>query len=281
MHDGRYKAPTYQGCPVIRLPHNPDDVAMVLRRLCGVDRYEPVLRFDKLRPLLFLGKEFQIPGLWDEAVARLVTLFPPTLEAYDALTERGGPPLFVFPHDQKLTRFDYSVARLAFEFQLRSILPLALYSLAADEPVALLELMDEHARAATPYDMSVIQACYVGREALAYQRKNHTLAFFDGALSPACASPGECGAALKGVREHARSARVLAETRTDALEDLSEYIEEELAWQTCEACTAFFKARHLEGRRKVFAELGSGTCFDVDFYFGPIGAPTVPPVPVH
>ncbi|KAJ6519034.1 hypothetical protein C8R45DRAFT_950061 [Mycena sanguinolenta] len=77
--------PTIDGCPVVVLPDDPQDIEHLLNVL-----YTPTflhrekLPFPVIGALIRLGRKYNFKDLFDAAVARLMAEFPTTLEAHDA-----------------------------------------------------------------------------------------------------------------------------------------------------------------------------------------------------
>ncbi|KAF8217101.1 hypothetical protein K438DRAFT_1953963 [Mycena galopus ATCC 62051] len=87
--------PTVEGCPILKLSDDPDDVEYLLKAL-----YIPEFHCQQTLPLqvvgafVRLGRKYDFNYLLDSAVARLISEFPPTLEKFDAERTRVAVPTF-------------------------------------------------------------------------------------------------------------------------------------------------------------------------------------------
>ncbi|KAJ6519076.1 hypothetical protein C8R45DRAFT_950166 [Mycena sanguinolenta] len=115
--------PTVDGCPMVELSDDPDDVEYFLKAL-----YIPMFHCQQTLPLavvsafIRLGRKYDFKELFDSAVARLTSMCPMTLEEYDVVSES----------DRLKTIEGYSgltidLISLASENNVLSVLPCAYY----------------------------------------------------------------------------------------------------------------------------------------------------------
>ncbi|KZV62763.1 hypothetical protein PENSPDRAFT_692238 [Peniophora sp. CONT] len=132
---------TFDDCPSYTLPHKPEEVTLMLRRMMGFDRAESVLvDIRTLETLLETGTYYEAPSLREEALLWIQKLYPTSLPAFEqARKARTTLIPFFAPSIKSPLDLDYRLARLAFRYRLREVLPLILYNLAAAEPIAFLE----------------------------------------------------------------------------------------------------------------------------------------------
>ncbi|KAJ7231896.1 hypothetical protein B0H12DRAFT_1239794 [Mycena haematopus] len=117
--------PTIDGCPVVRLSDDPDDVACLLKTL-----YTPTLPFipQKAVPLslvgalIRLGRKYDFKDLHDSAVACLEAQYPTTLERFDELW-----PGSAFKTINRYWGVELDTVALASENKILSVLPSAYY----------------------------------------------------------------------------------------------------------------------------------------------------------
>ncbi|VDC03571.1 unnamed protein product [Peniophora sp. CBMAI 1063] len=265
----------FDGCPMYTLPHEPEEVTLMLRRMMGFDRGDSLLDdIRTLETLLEMGTHYEVTTLREEALMWIQKLYPPSLFAFDQSIHARPALMSLFaPNVESPLDVDYHLARLAFRYRLREVLPLALYNLAAAEPISFLETSDRCQTGAKSgvYDMQIVQACYAARPCLVYRRHTDTFSFLNGDPGPtsSCPQPGRCIEAVHAMREAILRSEEDFQHRicADALEDLTPLIEEYLRPTGCGACLEAVKGEHTRAREGIFAELGTSSFFDVDYYF--------------
>lgn len=218
-----------------------------------------------------MGIYYEVASLREEALLWIQKLYPPSLSAFDQA--RKARPTFLpllAPNNKIPLDLDYALARLAFRYRLREVLPLALYNLAAAEPIAFLETSDRcQGGNGSVHDLHILQACYAARPCLVYRRHTDTLSFLRGRPTSFCPQPPRCLAAVHAMRETILKSEEDFQHRicADALEDLSPLIDEYMRPTGCGSCLAAVKAEHARAREGIFQELGTSSFFDVGYYF--------------
>lgn len=222
--------------------------------------------------LLEMGTYYEVASLREEALLWIQKLYPTSLPAFDQARKAWPTLLPLFASDIKSPLdVDYYLARLAFRYRLREVLPLALYNLAAAEPIAFLETSDrcQNGNKNSVHDLQIVQACYASRPCLVYRRHTDTFSFLSGGPTEACPHPVRCLAAVDTMHQGILKSEDDFQVRTcaDALEDLTPLIEEYMKPTGCEACLDAVKAEHTRAREVIFEALGTSSFFDVDYYF--------------
>ncbi|KAJ7782672.1 hypothetical protein B0H16DRAFT_1402918 [Mycena metata] len=122
--------PTVDGCPVVELPDNADDVKYLLKALYNPAIFhQKALDFPYIASFIRLGRKYEFKDLFHIALERLTDENPATLEAFDALYYPPG--LSTHAGRGQPTRItDYpgvyhDILTLARENELRSLLPWA------------------------------------------------------------------------------------------------------------------------------------------------------------
>ncbi|KAJ7809055.1 hypothetical protein B0H14DRAFT_2867809 [Mycena olivaceomarginata] len=142
--------PTVEGCPVVELPDDPQDIEYLLKAL-----YSTTFHCQKTLPLavvgafIRLGRKYDFKDLFDSAVGRLTSQWPMTLAEYDT---RAGGSIASYPG------WRCDVIALASENNIMSILPHVYYRLVRSNTLAT-----EQWLFLPPADL---RRCVVGRENL-------------------------------------------------------------------------------------------------------------------
>ncbi|KAF8217107.1 hypothetical protein K438DRAFT_1798313 [Mycena galopus ATCC 62051] len=78
--------PSVEGCPILELFDDPDDVEYLLKALYIPEFHcQRKLPFSAISAFVRLGRKYDFKYLFDSAVARLISEFPATLEEFDAI----------------------------------------------------------------------------------------------------------------------------------------------------------------------------------------------------
>ncbi|KAK7025084.1 BTB domain-containing protein [Favolaschia claudopus] len=78
--------PTVEGCAVVELQDDPEDVELMLKALYSLKFHcQKRLPLPAVGAFLRLGRKYDIQDLFDSAVARLTSEFPTTLEGHDRI----------------------------------------------------------------------------------------------------------------------------------------------------------------------------------------------------
>ncbi|TEB27368.1 hypothetical protein FA13DRAFT_1736503 [Coprinellus micaceus] len=119
--------PTVEGCPVVELHDEAEDLEHALLALYGDASHvgtKDKPNLSALAAMIRLGRKYEISYLRDEGLARLKREFPTTLEEYDRLPEEYLS--FTYPETQCGLDPIVDIIKLAHECNIQSILP-ALY----------------------------------------------------------------------------------------------------------------------------------------------------------
>ncbi|KAF7370369.1 BTB domain-containing protein [Mycena sanguinolenta] len=124
--------PTVDGCPIVNLSDNPDDVEYLLKVL-----YNPTFLSEKklslavVGALIRLGRKYDFKDLFDWAVGRLTSRFPTTLDEFDAVKPDG---LSI----ERYPGIHFDIAALASENGILTLLPSVYYWLVSTNSMASL-----------------------------------------------------------------------------------------------------------------------------------------------
>ncbi|KAJ6505695.1 hypothetical protein C8R47DRAFT_967731 [Mycena vitilis] len=112
---------TFEGCPVLRIPHCETDVEYFLDAIFNPDSFDPFvtkrISFDAITAIFRVNIDYQVPNLSRKALALLSSLYPTTLAEF---TSAGLNPSYC--RDQIMP-----VIQFARTHSVDWILPLALY----------------------------------------------------------------------------------------------------------------------------------------------------------
>ncbi|KAJ7809059.1 hypothetical protein B0H14DRAFT_2460659 [Mycena olivaceomarginata] len=182
--------PNVDGCPVVELSDDPNDVEYLLKAL-----YIPTFHCQKTLPLsavgaiIRLGRKYDFKDLLDSAVARLTSKYPSTLEAYVYDAVRTADNTF-----ELYDALDFDIVALASEHKILSALPCAYFHLI--NKFALSYLFDEIRRpdgTVARLPSLDLQRCVLAREKLLAKQfqEGYTLGWarkweFDDCTKPRC-----------------------------------------------------------------------------------------------
>ncbi|KAJ7250524.1 hypothetical protein B0H12DRAFT_1052387 [Mycena haematopus] len=237
--------PTIDGCSVVELPDNPEDVEYLLKAL-----YNPAFHCEKRLPLpvvgalIRLGRKYDFKYLFDSAVARLTAEFPATLQEYDAL--RSGQTIHWYPG------LSFDVITLASDNNILSVLPCVYYK-GIMNCATLGQLFDGFERAdGTRASLSSVdfRRCAVGREKLLLKQfqSGYTLGWTRKWEFDDCADSVRCST----LRETIQTSFLDDEIAYPGALALPSYL---VSFKFCAACRQHITASMAAGRKKIWDEL--------------------------
>lgn len=234
-----------EGCPIIPLSDSAEDIRLALIALYDGGGYHSrrALRFPVVAAMLRIGKKYKLNHLHDEAITRLQSEFPSTLENWEVMS-----PEYTHIVLQKGILFD--IVNLATECGVWSIFPAAYYLCVQDlDPLLSGEQRDDGTVARLPF--SIQKACILGREKILIAQAEHTLGWLDDEeISDRCENPMACARACleisrciwKPMPDVSRGLEKWSDVKTDGL---------------CRSCREDAKEIHQDGRQKMWEMLPS------------------------
>ncbi|KAK7025093.1 BTB domain-containing protein [Favolaschia claudopus] len=151
--------PLVDGCPILEISDDPDDVEYLLKALYIPSFHcQTLLPFPVVRALIRLGRKYDFEYLYDSALARLRKEFPATLEEYDACEKST-----TIEDDGWLT---HDVISLARENEILSVLPAAYHFLLSFETLASLKFTEIFEEGHVALSILDLGKCIIGREKL-------------------------------------------------------------------------------------------------------------------
>ncbi|KAF8216796.1 hypothetical protein K438DRAFT_1925829 [Mycena galopus ATCC 62051] len=239
--------PTVDGCPVVELFDDPDDVEYLLKAL-----YIPTFHSQERLPLpavgalIRLGRKYEVKDLFASAVARLTAEYPTTLDRYDTVQQA------VFSGRITETYADIDVIALANETNLQSVLPSAYYHLVERSTLnqlltSILPTDGETSYASlSPVD---VHRCVVGHQKLFIKQfqRDYTLGWTR-QYFPDCTDAEDCRISRKAIMDcHLDDAEI------GALDRPSTWVDSELKF--CPECKQHMRKCMTIGRKKIWKEL--------------------------
>ncbi|KAK7008227.1 BTB domain-containing protein [Favolaschia claudopus] len=229
--------PSVQGCPVVELQDDEEDVKFLLQAL-----YTPTflgqqkMSFPAVAALVRLGRKYEFKDLYDAAVGRLTARFPMTLDEYDAL-KLSGAERREWPTLEAYRGIHLDVIALASENNLPATLPCA-YTEIAKLYKTVIFFDEVERRNGSDSQQRPLAAIYLSYS-LGWLRKWDFLGD--------CARPGACGA----VRE--RLLMVCMDNAVVAALFKAEDIP--MLTACCPTCLAHIRDSMNSGRKKTWDEL--------------------------
>ncbi|KAF7370421.1 BTB domain-containing protein [Mycena sanguinolenta] len=234
--------PTIDGCPVVHLSDDPNDIGHLLEVL-----YTPTfLHREKLKlpvigALIRLGCKYDFKDLFDAAVARIMVECPTTLEDYDLVSDS-------FKNIEHYIGLDFDLISLASE-NILAALPSAYYGAVTGFSLAgLFDGIQRDDGTVAHLGGLDLRRCVVAREKLLVKQfePGYTLGWaqkwdFDG-----CENSAQCRTSRETVlRENLECADIEALTRPFMV----------MFHEYCAPCARHVKACIAAGRRKIWEEL--------------------------
>ncbi|KAF8216804.1 hypothetical protein K438DRAFT_1703912 [Mycena galopus ATCC 62051] len=240
--------PSIDGCPVVELfGDDPMDVEHLLRVLytpAVPSPRPPAFTLQVIGALIRLGRKYNFKDLLDSAVACLMSEYPTTLEAFDAVRAGTTPSTIA-----RFYGMEFDVLTMALENKILSVLPCVYYTVV--EKFDLRTLFDGISREdGTRAHLSSLdlRRCVVGRESLSKRRlqPGYTLGWTRQWVYDDCTDLAEC----RRVRELTAIAYSNVEgTQVGALG-------KPYSWDRfCDTCIAHSNECMAAGRRKFWDEL--------------------------
>ncbi|KAJ7231895.1 hypothetical protein B0H12DRAFT_1262689 [Mycena haematopus] len=265
--------PTVDGCPVVELSDDPDDVACLLKAL-----YTPSVHFVPLGAFLLylyhtlpfiqqkevplsligalirLGRKYDFKDLHDSAVACLEADYPTTLERFDEL--RGK-----FKAIEWYRGVEFDIVALASEHKILSVLPSAYYDVVCKFTLnELLDRVDKADGTRASLSPNDLRRCVLAHKRLLIKQfqPGYILGWtrrweFDG-----CTALEQCRAAREGVlSRYLDSAADTVEPLLPILNDVAYFFR---IWflrgfKFCPTCKRHAISAMSAGRRKLWEEL--------------------------
>ncbi|KII91856.1 hypothetical protein PLICRDRAFT_136372 [Plicaturopsis crispa FD-325 SS-3] len=244
-----------EGCHVVHMTDAWRDIQHMLRALYERNYHTDPTRtmpFGVVAAFLRLGKKYDIQHIHDEAMLRLTTDYPSTLEAYDSSSRL---------HRLECTSHaELFAMNLARETQTLQIIPAAMYTFASYRSLRdIMRCADRDSRTigdstlAASLSPENSRACLVGREDLMDAQLEHTFSWL--AKPP---TAGRCGYPVRCMDERRR---ILAEMMVSPiiLTALNEWDEEpsKEGLNLCHSCRAEAQIAHNSGRQAIWDALPS------------------------
>lgn len=125
-----------EGRPILRLPHAPDEVYILLRYIYGLSEYSETNDFRVLAILLTLATKYKIESLRAKALKQILVSWPTTLAQWDIREKHSGNVAGIYLSRPMLPHPSMVVA-LAREAGAPELLPAAFYDLSRRLPSEL------------------------------------------------------------------------------------------------------------------------------------------------
>ncbi|KAF8216782.1 hypothetical protein K438DRAFT_1658264 [Mycena galopus ATCC 62051] len=236
--------PAVDGCPIVELSDDPEDVERLLNVL-----YSPTFLNKKLLPLpvigalIRLGRKYDFKDLFDSAVTYLQSDHPMTIEGYDAMGNK-------FNSIEYNSSLEVDIISLASENSNLSVLPCAYFGVI--DVHSLNELFDGIPRKdGTVARLSALdfRRCVIAREILLIKQYQPGYTFgwaLEWEFSDECATLKRCRTQREEILRY-----YLADVGVWALRPPSS-----LNWvKLCAACTGHMQECMTTGRKKIWDEL--------------------------
>ncbi|KII87445.1 hypothetical protein PLICRDRAFT_142726, partial [Plicaturopsis crispa FD-325 SS-3] len=229
-----------EGCPLVHLSDSAQDLTYVLtafydRKFFDLREPQP---FPVIAAMLRLGKKYELEYFYTEALSRVASECPTSLERWDA----GSDELITNDDDGGLY---FDMANLLRETDTISALPVTLYTCGQwYTHRELLEGLD----CGSALSATNRTACLIGLDRLRLAALAHIDSWLTSNNST-CTTPAECSSW--------KAALVITESRTvEGFEALAEW---RPRWEThlCRACTRHYKGLYNDNRRKLWEALPS------------------------
>ncbi|EAU80884.1 hypothetical protein CC1G_03060 [Coprinopsis cinerea okayama7 len=249
--------PLVDGCPLIILHDDPTDLTHLLLSLYDKPHTTTdALPFATLAALLRLGRKYHFPSLYAEALRRLQSEFPASLEEWEKL-----PQTYTYIVEEEGLLFD--IVNLALEMEVHEVLPSAYYLCVQD----LNDLLYGIPRPNSPNGPAMLpphikNLCIQARERLLALQYDMTFAWIDllgnwnqedHGVNTDCLKPDHCGRiAGQLVREVFLPLPEVNRT-LEKWTDFTTYTP--LVNQLCAVCLEDARVCHEAGRRKVWEGL--------------------------
>ncbi|KAK7025111.1 BTB domain-containing protein [Favolaschia claudopus] len=228
---------TVEGCPVVELPDDPQDVEHLLTAL-----YTPTflsqekISFSAVAALVRLGKKYEFKDLFDSVVGRLASEIPMTLQAYDAME---GEYLAI----ESYLGLNLDILILASENNLFTILP-CVYFFATDELFEGITRTDGTTVCLPP---SLLRKCIVAQQNLVLKQSQLDYTFgwaFDGVFD-GCMAKVKCMEARTEFLGHFLPSGFYGFLEPSHIK----------FYGFCSSCAGYAKKRLIAGRQKLWDEL--------------------------
>ncbi|KAI0046838.1 hypothetical protein FA95DRAFT_1559697 [Auriscalpium vulgare] len=246
------KRRTYEGTPVYEVTDSDDDIAAVLKYVCGMERNHKdvaTLTFEATLAYFRLGTKYEITRLREEAISRLEMCYPSTLDSFDC-PRNPRPITHTIGQDSEV-----SLLALQNYATLHQLLPAALYAcctLTTTKLISGIEFAFDFMEPPPASKLADFWAkVYNGRARLEESRVDDTLCFLDGAVSNNCERP----ACEKTIQSSFRQDRALSRPNPNALENVGPTIKKNSGAKPCKSCVTYWISRHVEGRQRVWDKL--------------------------
>ncbi|KAF8989031.1 hypothetical protein BDQ17DRAFT_1393350 [Cyathus striatus] len=230
-----YDEPTLDGCPLVHLSDSASDIAELLEVLYDKSyNVREAVPFPTLAAMLRLGRKYDFEHLRDEALIRLTSEFPTTLNEWESLAEE-------FTHIKYQRGILFDVINLAREMSVNSVLPAAYYLCIQD----IEEMLNGQIRE----DGSVAQLPHFLQKA---SQASSTLAWVDGNsdMCTSCINPMGCSSA------RALITRKIWKPVPDCSRSLERWSDAPSAG-LCKPCMLSARDIHEQGRRRMWELLPS------------------------
>ncbi|KAI0059069.1 hypothetical protein BV25DRAFT_1829394 [Artomyces pyxidatus] len=257
-------------CPALRLvDDNAADVEYVLDSMYDMNFIRArQLKITVVSAFLRLGTKYDIKQLREEAIHRLSICYPNRLYDYYKLEDAD----FVRPIPSDPTHCEeFLVSLLALVYDLKALLPVALYKCCVSTPADAFLPMVDKARGLSGgtvrHAQLFLQTCLAGRAKLVKQRAKVAFAFLDGTLGPQCRSEARCESLMKKMLADAYNHDFIIDNPA-AIDDASvSFIDyNEYREEACRDCFRYFMQRHDEGRKRAWDALP--WCFGLEIPTG-------------
>ncbi|KAF8216883.1 hypothetical protein K438DRAFT_1658392 [Mycena galopus ATCC 62051] len=238
---------TVEGCPVVELSDDPEDVQYLLKALYSPSFHcQQKLGLPVIGAFLQLGRKYDFKELFDSAVARLTSDFPTTLQGYMTASHKGSSKAIHF-----YPGWIFDIITLARENNILSVLPSAYYWAVNSRNIDKLfhgVTRNDGTHASLP--LADLRICLVGQQRLLKKQfqPGYTLGWARDWEFLDCANLAQCRASRQSIVTSyldSDNAYVKALAKPRGLGDLA----------FCATCAPHIKKCMAAGRQKIWEEL--------------------------
>ncbi|KAF8217106.1 hypothetical protein K438DRAFT_1798311 [Mycena galopus ATCC 62051] len=232
--------PTVEGCPILELSDDPNDVEYLLKALYIPEFHCQKFRFPVIFAFLRLGRKYDFKYFFDLGVSRITSVFPATLEEFDTVGHTlQYDPLF-------------DVTALLSQNNILSALPSAYFFCAKSASLTVLfdgvKKQDGTRAFLPPVDL---RRCVIGQQRLLIKQfqPGYTFGWVRERGSDDCTNPLRCRAARDAVVKQCSDTTAIVIFTTPKTQ-------ERYLWSNfCSACARHAAKCIAAGRKKTWKEL--------------------------